>query len=42
MAAQLSAENPRLNIWRDRIERSKKFRKKQLKDVKTYKSGTGA
>jgi len=30
------AENPRLNVWRDRIERSKKFRKKQLKDVAKY------
>ena len=29
-------DNPRLNVWRDRIERSKKFRKKQLKDVAKY------
>jgi len=29
-------EDPRLSIWRDRIERSKKIRKKMLKDVKTY------
>jgi len=30
------SEDPRLNVWRDRIERSKKFRKKQLKDVGKY------
>jgi len=30
------AENPRMNIWRDRIERSKKIRKKFLKEVKEF------
>lgn len=32
----IKAENPRLNIWRDRIERSKKIRKKYFREVKTY------
>ena len=30
------AEDSRINVWRDRIERSKKIRKKYLKDVKKY------
>lgn len=32
----IKAEDPRLNIWKDRIERSKKIRKKMLKEVKEY------
>ena len=31
-----NTQNPQISIWEDRIERSKKFRKRMLKDVKSY------